>query len=389
MTTLLTGARLFTGDRIIEGHALLVDGTRIVDVPRLDADLTGVDRVDLPEGSLLAPGFIDVQVNGGGGVLFNDEPTPEAAMAIAAALRPSGTTGLLPTFITDDRERMRAAAEAGAAAVARPGSGVLGVHLEGPFISPRRSGCHNPSFIRHPDAVEVERLVALSAEMIRSGGRLMMTLAPEEVDTAVIARLAAAGIVVSVGHTSASYEVAAEALAHGARGFTHLTNAMPPVVNREPGPVIAGLAHDGAWCGVIADGVHVHPGFLRVMSAAKPAGKLYLVTDAMPPVGTDATSFQLYGETILRRDGRLVTVDGVLAGADITMIDEVRNCMKFMGVLLEEALRMASLYPATFLGLDDRLGRLAPGYRADLVLIDADFSVRSTWIAGVRADHPA
>lgn len=277
---------------------------------------------------------------------------------------------------------MRAAGKAAAAAVATPGSGVLGVHFEGPFISPKRKGCHDGSAIRHPDAADLDALTDLCARLAGDGGRLLLTLAPEEVADSAIARLAAAGVVVAVGHTAANYERIGEALAHSVRGFTHLGNAMPPIVNRDPGAVIAGLDAAEAWCGVIADGIHIHPGLLRVMHAAKRPGKLLLVTDAMPPVGTDAKSFQLYGATIHRRDGRLVTDAGVLAGADIDMIGSVRNCLRFLGVSLEEALRMASLNAAAYLRLDDRLGRLAPGFDADLVLLDPDLAVLATWIAG-------
>jgi N-acetylglucosamine-6-phosphate deacetylase len=387
MAKLLTGARLFTGEAIVEGASLLVDGTDIVDILPAGAPLPDAERETLPAASLIAPGFIDVQVNGAGGVLYNDTPTPEAARAIARALRSTGTTALLPTFITDDGDHMRRAAEAAIAVTADPSSGVLGVHLEGPFISPRRAGCHDPRHIRHPSGDDIGALIDLNAAMRKAGGRVLLTLAPEEVGMATIADFAEAGIVVSVGHTAASYETATDAVRHGARGFTHLTNAMPPIVNREPGPVAAGLTAASAWCGIIADGVHIHPGLLKVFAAAKPHDKLVLVTDAMPPVGTEATSFRLYGETILRRDGRLVTEDGVLAGADITMIQAVRNCLAFLGLPLEEALRMASLNPAAYLGLDDRYGRLAPGYRADLVLIDADLDVRATWVAGERLDH--
>lgn len=382
MRTFLSGARLFTGERIVEGLGVLLEGDLILDLLPTDA-APEADRVTLPTGALLAPGFIDVQVNGAGGVLFNDTPTVDGALAIARALRPFGTTGLLPTFITDAREPMLAAGEATVAAAAIPGSGILGVHFEGPFISPKRRGCHDAGSIRHPDEADLDGLTGLAARFAAERARLLLTLAPEEVADAEIARLARAGIVVAAGHTSASLERIAQAVPHGIRGFTHLGNAMPPIVNRDPGPVVAGLDAIDAWCGVIADGIHIHPALLRVMHAAKRPGKLVLVTDAMPPVGTDATSFRLYGETIHRRDGRLVTEDGVLAGADIDMIGSVRNCIRLLGLPLEEALRMASLNPAAYLRLDDHLGRIAPGYRADMVLIDEKLDVAATWVGGM------
>ncbi|WPB79286.1 N-acetylglucosamine-6-phosphate deacetylase [Archangium violaceum] len=382
MTRILTGARLFTGERMLEDHGLVLEGERIRAVVPLDAVPAGAQVERLPEGTLLVPGFLDAQVNGAGGVLFNDTPTPEAALAIAAAARRSGTTGLLPTFITDAPGRMREACESALEAMRRPASGVLGIHLEGPFISGERPGVHESRFIRVPDAGEVDYLCTLPERLAGQGGRLVVTLAPECVDDAVIGRLAAAGVVLSAGHTAATYERTREALAAGVRGFTHLFNAMPPAQSRQPGPVVAALEADEAWCGVIADGIHVHPAMLRLLVKSKPPGRVFLVTDAMPPVGTEASSFTLYGRTILRREGRLVTGNGTLAGADIDMVTAVRNCVRLLGLPLEECLRMASLHPASYLGLDGQLGRLAPGYRADLTLLREDLTVLATWVAG-------
>ena len=382
MKRVLQGARLFTGERMVDGHAVVLEGERIDAVlPTRDVP-AGAEVVRLPEGTVLAPGFIDVQVNGAGGVLFNETPTAEAALAIAAAVRRSGTTGLLPTFITDEQGKMRQACEAICEALARPASGVLGLHLEGPFISGERPGVHDPRFIRAPDARDLDALTLLPERLARGGGRLLLTLAPERVDDATLRRLSAAGAVLSAGHTAASYERTREAVAAGVSGFTHLFNAMPPLHNREPGPVLAALDSDTAFCGIIADGFHVHPALLRQLLKTKPRGRVVLVTDAMPPVGTDAQTFSLYGRTILRREGRLVTENGTLAGADIDMASSVRNCVRLLELPLEEALRMASLYPANFLGMEDRMGRLAPGYRSDLTLLRPDLSVLATWVGG-------
>ncbi|SEL44375.1 N-acetylglucosamine 6-phosphate deacetylase [Stigmatella aurantiaca] len=382
MKRVLTGARLFTGERMLEGHVLVLDGARISAVLPASAAPADAEVVRLPSDAVLAPGFIDAQVNGAGGVLFNDTPTAEAALAIAAAVRRSGTTGVLPTFITDAKAPMQRACEAALEAVSRPASGVLGIHLEGPFISQERPGVHEPRFIRTPDTSDIEYLTALSGRLATLGGRVVLTLAPERVEDAVIRRLAASGMVVAAGHTAASYERTREALEAGLRGFTHLGNAMPPVNNRQPGPVLAGMDSESAWCGIILDGIHVHPALLRLLLKSKPSGKVFLVTDAMPPVGTDADSFTLYGHTILRRDGRLVTETGTLAGADIDMAMSVRNAVQLLGLSLEESLRMASLYPAFFLGLDEYVGRLASGYRADLTLLRPDFKVLATWVGG-------
>ncbi len=378
----LTGARLFTGDRMLDEHAVLLDGARIAAVvPAADAP-AGAEPHRLPGGTTLVPGFIDVQVNGAGGVLFNDTPTADAALAIAAAVRRYGTTGTLPTLITDDRPKMRQACEAAVRAVEHPGGGVLGVHLEGPFLSPERPGVHAVQWMRRPDAADIELLTALARRWVGDRARLLLTVAPECVGDGDIARLAAAGVVVAAGHTAATVERTGQALAAGIRGFTHVFNAMPPLVNRQPGPVAAAMADPDAWCGVIVDGFHVHPALLRLLVRVKPAGKVVLVTDAMPPLGTDATSFTIYGRTILRRDGRLVTEEGTLAGADIDMAACVRNCVRLLELPLEESLRMASLYPATYLGLERRLGRIAPDYRADLTLLRADLTVLATWVDG-------
>ncbi|WP_224360607.1 N-acetylglucosamine-6-phosphate deacetylase [Hyalangium versicolor] len=382
MKRVLMGARLFTGERILEGHGLVLEGERIVGVVPTSNVPTDAQTVRLPEGALLAPGFIDAQVNGAGGVLFNETPTPEGALAIAAALRRTGTTGLLPTFITDEQSQMRRACDAVVELMARPASGILGLHLEGPFLSSERPGVHEPRFIRAPESHDIEYLTALSKRIVSKGGRLLMTVAPERVDDASIGRLAAAGVVVSAGHTAATFERTNEAVAAGVRGFTHLFNAMPPVQNRQPGPVVAAFSSDEAWCSIIADGVHVHPALMRLLLKVKPTGKVILVTDAMPPVGSDDTSFMLYGRKILRGNGKLVTENGTLAGSDLDMVTAVRNCIRLLGLSVEESLRMASLYPATYLGLEAQLGRLAPGYRADLTLLTPELSVLATWVAG-------
>jgi len=385
MRRLLAGARVFTGDRIVDGHTVVLEGDRVAAVlPAGDAPSDARAR-RLPADSLLVPGFIDVQINGAGGVLFNDTPTVDAAVAIAAVVRRTGTTSILPTLITDETSKLQQACDAAALAIGRPAGGVLGVHLEGPFLSHERPGVHPARWMRRPDASDIALLVA-AARRFDGRGRLLITLAPECVDDADIAQLAAAGIIVAAGHTAATVERTREALAAGVRGFTHLGNAMPPIANRQPGPIVAALADPDAWCCIIVDGLHVHPALLRLVVQVKPPGKVVVVTDAMPTVGSDAASFQLFGRTIRRQDGRLVTDDGVLAGADIDMAASVRNCVQLLGLPLEDSLRMASLYPAAYLGLDRELGRIAPGYRANLVLADAELTVLDTWIDGRRAN---
>ncbi|WP_207478681.1 N-acetylglucosamine-6-phosphate deacetylase [Arenibaculum pallidiluteum] len=384
MRHFLTGPKLFTGDEVIEGHGIFVEEGRIAGVLPVGGDPpAGAQLVPLEPGALIAPGFIDIQVNGGGGVLFNDQPTVEGALAIAAAHRRFGSTGILPTIITDAPERMRDAAQAVVEAVRRPASGVLGIHIEGPFINPERAGAHDRRFIRKPTEDDLAFLCGLSETL---QGRVLLTLAPECVEDAALVRLVEAGVAVSVGHTAASAERVAEVLQLGARAFTHLFNAMPAIVNRQPGPAGAALADRGAWAGLIVDGHHVHPTLLRAALAARPRERMLLITDAMPPTGTEQTSFALNGRTIFRRDGRLVLADGTLAGADLDMAAAVRNARNLLGLPLEDALRMASLYPAEFLGMERERGRIAAGYRADLVLLGPEGEVRATWIDGRRRD---
>jgi N-acetylglucosamine-6-phosphate deacetylase len=365
---------LFDGTRLLEDHAVIVENGRIqVVVPCRDVP-AGLPARTLAGGTWLAPGFIDVQVNGGGDVLFNDTPAPEAIAAIAAAHRRFGTTALLPTLISDTPAKMRAALAA-ADQAARTHPGILGIHLEGPFLSPGKPGVHDPAMLRVPDAADADLIAAP-----RAGVRLL-TLAPERVPAGFIARLAAAGVRVSLGHSMATYAETRAALAEGLTGFTHLFNAMRPLDSREPGPIAAALESPGAWFGMIVDGHHVAPAMLRL--ALRGQARPMLVTDAMPPVGGRRPEFTLYGRRIGMEAGRCTAPDGRLAGAALGMADAVRNAMRLLGVPLTAALRYASAEPAAFLGLGGTLGRIAPGYRADLVAFDpADIRIHETWLAG-------
>jgi len=376
MATLLTHGRVLTADGWRDDVDVLIDGERIAALlgPG-DARARGADAHDLG-GNALLPGFIDIQVNGGGGVLFNDAPTVETIRRIGAAHRYYGTTGFLPTLISDDADVMRAALAAVDAAIEQGVPGVLGIHLEGPYIAPARRGAHDPAKFRVPDAREIDLVCSLRR------GVTVLTLAPDQVSADTVRELSARGVIVCIGHTAATYEQTHSALAAGARGFTHLYNAMSPLQGRAPGAVGAALEDRDSWCGLIVDGHHVHPAALRVALAAKPPGKLMLVTDAMPPVGAASDTYVLAGATITCRDGRCETADGVLAGSALDMAGAVRNTVGSLGVALDEAARMASTYPADFLRLADSHGRIAAGTRADLVELDAAFGVRRSWIGG-------
>ncbi len=381
MKTVLRNARILAGDEFRDDLAVVIEDGRITALVSDAAPQLGSadEQVDLGGGWLL-PGFIDAQVNGGGGVLFNNTPDVDSLRTLAAAHRRFGTTGLLPTLISDDVQVMRRAIDATRAAIAQGVPGVLGIHLEGPYIAPARKGTHDANKFRVPDADEIAMAASLD------NGVTLLTLAPERVPLESIRALVERGVIVAAGHTAASYEEARAGLDAGIRGFTHLYNAMSPLTGREPGAVGAALEDRDSWIGIIADGVHVHAASLRVALAAKPRGKVMLVTDAMPPVGADSPSYELYGEVITAVDGVVRNAAGSLAGSALDMATAVRNAVHLLGLPLDEAARMASRYPAQFLNLDDRLGEIAEGYQADLVLLDDALQVRATWIAGERED---
>lgn len=367
--------RVFDGRAWHERSAVLIESGRIrglaaqADIP---ADLP---RTRLPAGAILAPGFIDLQVNGGGGVLLNDDPTPEAMRTIARAHRRFGTTGCLPTLITDTRTQTQAAIAAGRSAAGR--DGVLGVHLEGPFISPARPGVHRPDRIARATMDDIDWLSDLGG-----AGASVVTLAPECVPLGFVRRLTDAGVRVSVGHSEATAEIVMRAVSEGLSGVTHLFNAMPPMAGRAPGIIGAALAEPRLIAGLIADGIHVDPISLRAAFAAKGADGIALVTDAMPTVGADVDSFHLMGRTITLSNGRLTSQDGTLAGAHLDMASAVRNLVRLAAVPLGDALRAASLTPARFLGIAHERGSIAPGSYADLVALTPDLNVIATWVEG-------
>lgn len=377
MKQVLRNARMLVGEEFRDDFAVVLEAGRITAVLPDAAPSLGHagEQVDL-QGGWLLPGFIDVQVNGGGGALFNNTPDVATLRTIAAAHRRFGTTAMLPTLISDDLEVMRAAIAATHDAIAQAVPGVLGIHLEGPYIAPARKGTHDASKFRVPDADEI----ALAASL--DNGVTLLTLAPERVPLETIRALVERGVIVAAGHTAASYEEVRAGLDAGIRGFTHLYNAMSPLQGREPGAVGAALEDRDSWVGIIVDGVHVHPGSLRVALAAKPRGRLLLVTDAMPPVGAADPSYVLYGETITAIDGVVRNAAGSLAGSALDMATAVRNTVQLLGQPLAEAARMASTYPAQFLNVDDRMGHIAEGFQADLVVLDDALQVRGTWIAG-------
>jgi N-acetylglucosamine-6-phosphate deacetylase len=380
MQSVLVNGRILTPEGIVDGKAVAIRDGRIdgvmdsADTP--PGSFGGAPRHDLG-GGLLVPGFIDTQVNGGGGVLFNDSPTVAAIAAIGAAHRPYGTTGFLPTLISDDLAVVDAAMRATEQAIEAGVPGVLGVHIEGPFLNVKRKGIHDSSKFRTLDDEAVTLLSSLKR------GRTLVTLAPETTTPEMVRRLTVAGVRVAAGHTNAAYATVRKALDAGLTGFTHLFNAMSPLASREPGVVGAALENQTAWCGIIVDGRHVDPAVLRIALRTRPLDRFMLVSDAMPTVGMIDKSFDLQGRHIRVVDGVCVDDNGTLAGSDLDMIGAVRNAMSMLGLSLEEAVSIASATPAAFLGLAGQRGTIRAGLAADLVLLDDDLQVRRTWIDGV------
>jgi len=376
MIKALVNGRVFDGDQLHSGQAVIVEDNRVVALlPEHDIPEAVDVSWDL-EGKILAPGLIDIQVNGGGGVMFNNAPTVETICSMAAAHRRFGTTGFLPTLISSDLDTMQQAIGAVGQAIAEGVPGVLGIHLEGPFLNADKRGIHDADKFCSLDEAAFELLTSLKT------GRTLVTIAPELTTAEMISRLSKHGVVVFGGHSSASYEQAREALQSGMRGFTHLFNAMSPFTSREPGMVGAALEDQHSWFGIIADGHHVHPASFAVAVAAKRKGGAVLVTDAMATVGSDRKTFKLDGAEIKSADGCCWTESGALAGSDLDMISAVRNAVRFADIDYLEALRMASNYPAQALGLGDQLGFIRPGYKASFIELDDDLNLYRSWIDG-------
>lgn len=368
----LTNCWIYTSEQILTDHAVLIEDQKIVDVipenalPSLLS--TDYETIDLA-GKHVAPGFIDLQLNGCGGVMFNDSITVETLEVMHQTNLKSGTTSYLPTLITTSDEEMLQALAVVQAYRKHSPDNILGLHLEGPYLSPKRKGIHNESYIRLPDRAMVEQIAAAGRDVVK-----LITLAPEQVSSEAIRLLADQGIVVSAGHTDATFEQAIAGFEAGVRMVTHLFNAMSPWLGRNPGVVGAVFSCDHVYAGIIADGYHTHFASIALAQKLK-QDRLILVTDATPPVGTQMQSFWIGGQEVFYRDGQCVSADGTLGGSALTLIEAVANCVRHLNLPVSEALRMASLYPARVIGVDDRLGKIAPGYVANLVIFDDDFQV--------------
>ncbi len=374
MVFALTGARVFDGENFQDGMAVVVEGPRISHcIPEREL-AAGVEKQKLA-GGLLVPGFIDVQVNGGGGALLNHNPSADVVKTIAGSHHRFGTVGLLPTVITDAPEVTAAAISAVRAAREQGVANVLGIHVEGPFLDPARKGAHDPQYIRGFSDDDIKSLANANC------GTVMLTVAPNKVPPETIRKLVASGIRVSLGHAEANYSDVRAALDSGASSFTHLFNAMSQMTGREPGMVGTALADDRSFIGIIADGLHVHDISLKLALKATAHDRFMLVTDAMPPAAGGPDHFELQGRSVQRVNGRLQLDDGTLAGSNLTMDEAVRYCVNHLGVSLASALQMASRNPARFLGRSD-LGHIAPGALASLVHFDDNLNVIQTWVEG-------
>ena len=381
MERVLTNARIFDGFSWHENSALVLSGGKVSGIVPMAELPSGHELIDA-HGATIIPGFVDLQVNGGGGVMLNDDQSVDGIRHICAAHAKFGTTALLPTLITDTPEITAAAIKAGLDAKTAGVPGFLGLHLEGPHLSVARKGTHHPALIRPMKDTDLQRLLAVAAKF----DALMITVAPENATIEQVKSLAEAGFIVSLGHTNATYETATAYADAGARVVTHLFNAMSPLENRSPGLVGAALDLGELSCGIIADGFHVHPASLGAAIRAKRGpGHVFLVTDAMSTIGTDLDGLLLNDRQIYRKDGRLTLADGTLAGADIDMLSSVLFIHKVIGIEFSEAVRMATVYPAQAAGVGNTKGSLKPEFDADFIVLDEDHAIISTWIAGEPA----
>ncbi|HHF0557285.1 TPA: N-acetylglucosamine-6-phosphate deacetylase [Vibrio antiquarius] len=370
----LSNCKIYTGSDVLTDHAVIIENDLIQSIVPVAELPQSIEVKDLA-GANLSPGFIDLQLNGCGGVMLNDAITPETMQIMHEANLKSGCTSFLPTLITSSDEDMRTAISAAREYHNQYQNQSLGLHLEGPYLNVAKKGIHNVDFIRPSDESMID-LICANADIIAK-----VTLAPEQNDPEHIARLKAAGIVVSIGHTNATYAEARKGFEAGITFATHLFNAMTPMVGREPGVVGAIYDTPDVYAGIIADGFHVDYANIRIAHKIK-GEKLVLVTDATAPAGANIDHFIFVGKKVYYRDGKCVDENGTLGGSALTMIEAVQNSVEHAGIALDEALRMATLYPATAIGVEDRLGRVRKGMVANLTIFDRDFKVKATVVNG-------
>lgn len=383
---LLTNCRIYTGEEIVTGNAILIEHGKIIAIG-VKADFpSDVQTIDLRGGNV-APGFIDLQINGGGGWFFTQHPTTECMGAMYRANLRFGTTHFLPTLVSSPYEKIQQAIQSVREALRANLPGVLGLHVEGPYFHPEKIGAHRREFIHPPTMEELQGIVEQGRGVVK-----IITLAPELCTDEQLALLRESGtppegFVISAGHSNATYEEAGHFFGKGVSKVTHLYNAMSSFAHREPGLVGATFDHP-RWTSIIVDGFHCHYATVRIAKQLL-GDKLFLITDAVDTIGNEPNAAERatrYGDFVTRyryEGGRFITDDGKLAGSCITMLDALRNCVQHVGIPLEEALRMASTYPARAIGLGDELGKVKPGYPAALVVFDDKLNVQGVVADGV------
>ena len=379
MKQALLGSQIFCGERFYDDHALLVDGKSIVDIVDKNNTPDNFNKIELNQG-VLAPGFIDLQVNGGGGVLFNNSPNKESLNAIIKAHQFFGTTSVMPTVISDSLEVLEQCITTVTEEI-KNNSSLLGIHIEGPFFNTKYRGVHQKQYISTINSDYLNLFESLK------GFPVMLTLAPECISSQQLKHLTSLGIKTLAGHSDASYDELDDAIKNGLDGFTHLFNAMSQISAREPGVVGSALHFENTFASIIVDLHHVHPSLIQLAYQLKPKGKLFFISDSMATINHGKPSFELYDEVVNESDGRLVNSEGKLAGSSITQIDAVKNAYQKCNIPLNQALAMASRYPAEYLGIENHLGSLKPGYRADLVHFDSNFKVHNTWVSGKQINR--
>ena len=379
MKQALLGSQIFCGERFYDDHALLVEGKSIVDIVDKNNIPDNFNKIELDQG-ILAPGFIDLQVNGGGGVLFNNSPNKESLNTIIKAHQFFGTTSVMPTVISDSLEVLEQCIKTVTEEI-KNNSSLLGIHIEGPFFNIKYRGVHQKQYISTINSDYLNLFESLK------GFPFMLTLAPECISSQQLKHLTSLGIKTLAGHSDATYDELDDAIKNGLDGFTHLFNAMGQISAREPGVVGSALHFENTFASIIVDLHHVHPSLIQLAYELKPTGKLFFISDSMATINHGKPSFELYDEVVNESDGRLVNSEGKLAGSSITQIDAVKNAYQKCNIPLNQALAMASRYPAEYLGIANHLGSLKPGYRADLVHFDSNFKVHNAWVSGKQINR--
>ena len=374
MKQALIGAQLFSGKEFFDNRALLIDGENIIDVIN-EQDIPNNFEIQKLNGGILSPGFIDLQVNGGGGKLFNNSPDKESLNAIIEAHQHFGTTSIMPTVISDSLNVLKRCATTISEEI-ESNKSLLGVHIEGPFFNVKYRGVHQKQYINTINSDYLNLFESLQDFPV------MLTLAPECISTKQLKHLKSLGFKILAGHTDASYDQLEESIKYGLDGFTHLFNAMGQISAREPSVVGSALHFENTFASIIVDLHHVHPSLINLSFKQKPKGKLFFVSDSMATINHGEPSFELYDEVVRESNGRIINSEGKLAGSSITQIDAIKNAYQKCNIPLESAIAMATLYPAEYLGVSHYIGQLKPGHRADLAHFDSNFNVHNVWTSG-------